>query len=201
MSYNANSDWDDVYADIIGECGRIFIDKMADYGPTWLYFRDVSLVDQLWIKIKRVRTLEKNGGKNAVGEGSEGEFIAIINYAAIMLMKKRYPEIFRTADYYIDNPDEAAALPSDEIESCYREVCAEVCGLCRRKNHDYGAAWVEMHAHSITDQIIIRVLRIKSFLANGGPSVSEGMEAQLMDIINYSIFGLIKTRGIDAAEG
>jgi hypothetical protein len=78
----------------------------------------------------------------------------------------------------------------------FRAVLDEVCELCRRKNHDYGAAWVEMDGKSITDQVIIRVLRIKSFLKGGAPAHSEGEDAQLMDIINYSIFGLIKARGI-----
>ena len=198
MSYNANSDWDDVYADIIGECGRIFIDKMADYGPTWLYFRDVSLVDQLWIKIKRVRTLEKNGGKNAVGEGSEGEFIAIIKLRRDNADEKALSRDIPHGGYYIDNPDEAAALPSDEMRGCSAR-CARGLRFVQTQNQ-------------ITARRGWKCTRIRSPIryytgaAHKRASLptravrSEGMEAQLMEIINYSIFAY-KTRGIDAAEG
>ncbi|MBR4292511.1 MAG: DUF1599 domain-containing protein, partial [Clostridia bacterium] len=105
-------------------------------------------------------------------------------------------DIFFDADHYVSNPDAAEAVSVETIMKYFRAVLDEVCELCRRKNHDYGAAWVEMDGKSITDQVIIRVLRIKSFLKGGAPAHSEGEDAQLMDIINYSIFGLIKARGI-----
>lgn len=196
MKYDVNSDWNKVYGDIVDECCDLFCKKLGDYGPTWLYFRDISLIDTLWIKIKRVRTLEENGDVTAVGEGREGEFIGIINYAAVVLMKRRFGDIFFDADHYVSNPDAAENMSVDTVMKYFRAVLDEVCELCRRKNHDYGAAWVEMDGKSITDQVIIRVLRIKSFLKGGAPAHSEGEDAQLMDIINYSIFGLIKARGI-----
>lgn len=198
MGYDVNSDWDGVYESIINECADLFEKKLQDYGATWLYFRDISLIDTLWIKIKRIRTLEENKDITLVGEGREGEFIGIINYSVIMLMKMKYPDIMQNSDYYIDNPSAAVNIGIPEILKCYRSVASEICDLCKRKNHDYGAAWTGMHPHSITDQIIIRVLRIKNFFeSEHSPSVSEGTDAQLMDIVNYSIFGLIMARGLD----
>lgn len=190
---DVNSDWDKVYSDVLDECKNLFGAKLGDYGANWLYFRDVSLVDQLWIKIKRIRTLEENNDISLVGEGRAPEFIGIINYAIVLLMKIRYPDIIKSSDYYVSASEDDR--PShDDIMRCYSGVSDEICQLCKKKNHDYGAAWIDMHPHSITDQIIIRVLRIKSFLENGNPKVSENTDAQLMDIVNYSIFGLLKAR-------
>ena len=106
MSYNVSSDWDKVYGDIIGECGELFAKKIGDYGATWLYFRDISMLDLLWIKIKRIRTLEENGDNTLLGEGRPEEFIGIINYSIVMLMKLSFPDIFRTSDYFVSNPAE-----------------------------------------------------------------------------------------------
>ena len=191
----AKLDFDRIYASIQAECGEIFRRKLEDYGPTWLYYRDISLVDQLWIKVRRIRTLEEAGGATAVGEGREGEYIGLVNYAAIMLMKLRHPEVFPDAGRVVENSDLAAALDTDQAASCFDAALREITALMKKKNQDYGCAWAEMDIRSITDQIIIKLARIRNILANGGRvQISENIDAQLMDVANYSIFGLIKLR-------
>lgn len=190
-------DFDRLVSDIQAECFGIFSSKLTDYGAAWLLFREVSLTDQLWIKIRRIRTLEQTEGKPAVNEGCDIEFIGIINYAVIMLMKLMFPETYPCSDAVITDTSLIDSIIHDTAAADYNKIWDTVKSLMHDKNHDYGAAWMEMHPFSITDQIITKIYRIKNILKNDGRLlISENIDAQLMDIINYSIFGLIMVRGL-----
>lgn len=192
-----STDLKKLVSEIQNECSCIFSGKLKDYGATWLLFRDISLADQLWIKIRRIRTLEQLKDKAAVNEGRDIEFIGLINYAVIMLMKFNYSDIYPDSDYVINNTAMIDELSHEKILTDYKRVWDSVCDLMERKNHDYGAAWMEMHPFSITDQIVTKVHRIKNIINNKGHLlISENIDAQLMDIINYSIFGLIMSRNL-----
>lgn len=180
---------------IIDECVSLFRDKLSDYGPTWLFFRDASLVDQLWIKAKRIAVLEENHDNALVHEGRDGEYIGIINYSFIMLFRILYADKFPSYDEILIDPEAADRISVDEILNMYKETAARVKELMLKKNHDYGDAWRGMQQTSITDQIIIKLSRIKKIIKNSGVLlVSENIDAQLFDIINYSVFGLIRLR-------
>lgn len=178
---------------IFDYCFQLFKSKNADYGPTWLLFRYQSLNDEIWRKAKRIRTLEEHHDQACIPEGREVEYVGIINYCIMFLIKS----------------DPSAPLPSDEeitkdfslfdgideslIYGAYQTQRRIIKELLAKKNTDYGDAWKNMSITSMTDQIIIRVCRIRKILANHGKSsVSEGITAQLHDIVNYCIFALIK---------
>lgn len=183
------------FDEIIEECVTLFGDKLTDYGPTWLFFRDASLIDQLWIKAKRIATLEENNDQTLVNEGRDGEYIGIINYAIVMLMRILYPERFPNHKELLIDPSLADNVSKDKIIECYKEISGQVKELMLKKNHDYGDAWRGMQQTSITDQIIIKLTRIKKIIKNSGVLlVSENIDAQLFDIINYAVFGLIRLR-------
>lgn len=188
-------DFDKLVSDIQAECYGIFSCKLKDYGAAWLLFREVSMTDQLWIKIRRIRTLEQTNGKPAVNEDCDSEFIGIINYAVIMLMKLKFPETYPRSDEVITDTSIIDNIGYDAATADYNKIWDAVKALMHNKNHDYGAAWMEMHPFSITDQIITKIHRIKNITKNDGRLlISENIDAQLMDIINYSIFGLIMVR-------
>lgn len=181
------------YDEIINSCSSLFRDKMSDYGATWLLYRDVSLVDQLWIKTKRIITLEENGDNALVGDSRADELVGIINYSIVMLMRMKYPDRFPTTDEIMSDTGKLSQLDTDEVMRLYMSVSDEVKALMLRKNHDYGSAWEDMHPWSITDQIVIKICRIKNIMKNSGKLlVSEGIDAQLSDIVNYCVFSLIK---------
>lgn len=183
------------FDEIIEDCYSLFCDKLSDYGPTWLFFRDASLVDQMWIKAKRIAVLEENNDQSLVNEGREGEYIGIINYALIMLFRVLYPEKLPSHADVLVNPEIADEFDINIAEQLYKTIAADVKELMIRKNHDYGDAWRGMQQSSITDQIIIKLSRIKKIIKNSGVLlVSENVDAQLFDIINYSIFGLIRLK-------
>ncbi len=180
------------FDEIIGECSSLFRSKMADYGATWLLYRDVSLVDQLWIKTKRIITLEENGDNTLVGEGRADEFVGILNYSIVMLMRMFHKDVFPSTDEIMSDTSKMA-LDVDKVMELYMTEADKVKALMIKKNHDYGSAWEDMHPSSITDQIVIKICRIKNIMKNGGKLlVSEGVDAQLSDIINYCVFSLIK---------
>ena len=185
------------YDEIIDRCVSIFEAKTKDYGPTWLFFRNESFVDQLWIKARRIRTLEENGDETLVGEGRADEYLGIVNYGIIKLMRMQNPEIFPSPDAVVADTDAYHRLGVDDMKQAYLRAFASVKALMERKNHDYGAAWTEMHLHSITDQIIVKIFRMKNIIASGGRLIaSEGLDAQISDIINYSVFALLKMAGV-----
>ena len=170
------------YEKAIRSCRDIFIKKTQDYGTSWRVLRMISILDQLFIKAKRVRTLQQRG-VSLVKEDISGEFQAMVNYGVIGLIQLELnTDIIEDLD-----PLSAAALYDEKI-NFVRE-------LMEKKNHDYGEAWREMSQEGFVDLILMKLLRIRQILNNDGKTlISEGIDANLTDIINYAIFALI---GID----
>jgi len=180
------------YNIIINKCRSIFKEKMNDYGPTWLVFRWESLVDQVWIKAKRIRTLEENEDKSFIPEGREEEYMGIINYSIIALMKIYYKDDIPDSSKIVETAD-LSFINKDLILNYFDNITSRIQLLLEKKNHDYGDAWRQMSIYSITDQIFVKLLRIRNILKNNHKlKVSEDIDAQFSDIINYSIFGIIK---------
>ncbi len=168
------------FGQVMKECRTLFAKKLHDYGASWRILRPQSLTDQLFIKAKRIRSLEIK--KEAlVDEGIRPEFIALINYGIIGLIQLNRG----FADTVDIQPDEALTL--------YDRYADEVLRLMIRKNHDYDEAWRSMRVSSYTDFILTKIERIKEIEDLGGDTlVSEGIDANYMDIINYAVFGAIK---------
>ena len=165
---------------VVAECRSLFEKKLHDYGASWRILRPSSLTDQLYIKAKRIRSLEVKG-ESLVGEGIRPEFVALINYGIVGLIQlaKGY------ADRVDITPAEALAL--------YDHYAAEALALMIRKNHDYDEAWRSMRVSSYTDLILTKIERIKEIEdLDGHTLVSEGIDANYMDVINYAVFGVIK---------
>jgi hypothetical protein len=164
----------------IGECRELFSKKLHDYGASWRILRPSSLTDQLFIKAKRIRQLEITG-LSLVGEGIRPEFIGLINYGIVGLIQLEKG--------FADTVD----ITADEAMNLYDQHAREALELMKRKNHDYDEAWRGMRVSSYTDLILTKIERVKEMedLA-GNTLVSEGIDANYMDIINYAVFGLIK---------
>ena len=163
------------YSEILAQCFELFSKKNQDYGTSWRILRLPSITDQLYIKAKRIRTIQENGFSR-INEGQVPEFIGLINYCimALMLISK-------------------ADIADDDIVSEYNNVVDEVKTLHFDKNHDYNEAWRNMRVSSMTDIILMKLLRIKQIENNSGKTlVSEGVKSGYQDIINYSVFCLIK---------
>lgn len=167
------------YDFIIEKCRNLFHNKLQDYGVAWRILRLTSLTDQIYIKASRIRTLqEKKVAK--VAESEESEFIGIINYSIISLIQKELG--------IVESPD----ITIDDALIRFDKKAKESKDLMTKKNHDYGEAWREMRVSSITDLILQKILRIKQIEDNEGKTlVSEGLEANYYDMINYSVFALI----------
>ena len=165
---------------IIAQCESLFQKKMKDYGTAWRILRTTSLTDQIFIKAQRIRTLEVNGASK-VGEGIEPEYVGIINYCAMALIQLEKGE-----DSSVESNQEEIA----HLHSHYLKTAKE---LMLNKNHDYGEAWRDMRVSSLTDLILMKLLRVKQIEDNKGKTiVSEGLDANYLDIINYSVFALIR---------
>lgn len=183
------------FDEIIAECSSLFEKKLKDYGPTWLFYRNISLLDQLWIKAKRISVLEQNNDNTLVGEDRDGEYVGIVNYAIVMLFRFLCGEKLPGYNEVLTNPQLADEVSTETIMGCYRDTAKEIKALMIRKNHDYGDAWRGMSIESITDMIIIKLSRIRKILKNNGELiVSENIDAQLFDTVNYAVFGLIKLK-------
>jgi len=164
----------------ISECRSLFEKKLHDYGASWRILRPQSLTDQLFIKAKRIRSLEIKG-ESLVGEGIRPEFIALINYGIVGLI-----QIYNG---YADTVD----ITNERAMQLYDQYAAEALELMKRKNHDYDEAWRNMRVSSYTDFILTKIERIKEIEnLKGDTLVSEGIDANYMDIINYAVFGAIK---------
>ena len=164
----------------LDECRTLFIKKLHDYGASWRILRPSSLTDQLFIKAKRIRSIETKG-EALVNEGIRPEFVALINYGIIGLIQLEKG--------YVDSID---ITPSDAIK-LYDTHAQQALELMTRKNHDYDEAWRSMRISSYTDFILTKLQRIKEIEDLGGATlVSEGIDANYMDIINYAVFGVIK---------
>jgi hypothetical protein len=167
------------YDKVIGICRDLYIKKMTDYGSAWRILRLPSLTDQIFIKAQRIRSLQENEVRK-VNEDETSEFIGIINYCIMALIQ---------IDKGIaDQPDMNVAVATQ----LYDEKVALTKQLMQDKNHDYGEAWREMRVSSLTDLILQKLLRVKQIEDNKGKTlVSEGIDANYQDMINYSVFALI----------
>jgi len=164
----------------MAECRTLFSKKLHDYGASWRILRPSSLTDQLFIKAKRIRSLEIKK-ESLVGEGIRPEFIALINYGIVGLIQLERG--------FVDEVD----LTPDEALVLYDSHAQEALELMLRKNHDYDEAWRGMRVSSYTDLILTKLQRIKEMEDLGGVTlVSEGIDSNYMDIINYAVFGAIK---------
>jgi len=167
------------YDKIIETCKELFINKMKDYGSAWRILRLPSLTDQIFIKTQRIRGLQQNEVQK-VDEGQMSEFIGIINYSIMALIQLEKG--------VVEQPD----LNLEKATEEYDKHVAETKGLMMNKNHDYGEAWRDMRVSSLTDLILQKLLRVKQIEDNMGKTlVSEGIDANYQDMINYAIFALI----------
>ena len=168
------------YTKVMNVCREIFTKKTFDYGTSWRILRQSSLTDQIFIKANRIRTIQETG-ENKVGESFEDAFSSIVNYCTMAVIQGRYD-----FDLY------AEELSATQATEWYDAVFREAKELMESKNHDYGEAWRDMRVSSLTDLILAKILRIKNIEDNQGMTVvSEGVEGNYFDMLNYSIFALI----------
>lgn len=177
--YTEMSNTSQEYDMVIAICRQLYANKMQDYGSAWRILRLPSLTDQIFIKAQRIRSLQRNEIRK-VNEDETGEFIGIINYSIMALIQLDLG--------VVEQPD----LDSTKAVQLYDEKVALTKQLMQDKNHDYGEAWREMRVSSLTDLILQKLLRVKQIEDNKGKTiVSEGIDANYQDMINYSIFALI----------
>ena len=168
------------FKDVMRECRALFAKKLHDYGASWRILRPSSLTEQLFIKAKRIRSLETTG-TSLVGEGIRPEFIALINYGIIGLIQLEHGFV----DTVDTTPEQALGMYDTHAGQCLE--------LMLRKNHDYNEAWRDMRVSSYTDFILTKIQRVKEMEdLKDGTLVSEGIDSNYMDIINYACFGAIK---------
>ncbi|MDF7818013.1 DUF1599 domain-containing protein [Runella sp. MFBS21] len=169
------------YRSVITRCKDIFTKKNKDYGPSWRILRLPSITDQIFIKAQRIRTLQENGFSK-VNEGEIPEFMGIINYCVMALIQIQLGD------------DKRVDFSAEQLTEMYDQQMSEVYELLFNKNHDYGEAWRDMRISSMTDIILMKLFRIKQIEDNDGKTlISEGVKAGYQDIINYSVFCLIKS--------
>ena len=176
MATNTSQEYDSV----IAVCKSLFLKKTKDYGTAWRILRPASITDQIFIKAQRIRTLEEKK-VSKVGEDVNSEYIGIINYCIMGMIQ------LEMAD---DEPNE---LEIGLVEGLYDEKLNATKELMFAKNHDYGEAWRDMRVSSLTDLILMKILRVKQIEDNEGQTLaSEGIDANYQDMLNYSVFALIK---------
>lgn len=164
----------------LAECRKVFTDKLKDYGASWRIMRPAAVTDQIFIKAKRIRSLQEKQ-YSAVGEGIMPEFIAIVNYAAIGVIQLRKG--------FSDHKD----MSTEEATRLYDEVIDQARNLMKAKNHDYDEAWRGMRILSYVDLILMKIERTKEIEDHCGVTlVSEGIDANYFDMANYAVFGIIK---------
>ncbi|MCS6974788.1 MAG: DUF1599 domain-containing protein [Cyclobacteriaceae bacterium] len=167
------------YRKVISTCKALFLKKTKDYGTAWRILRMPSITDQLYIKAQRIRSIQEKGVQQ-VGDSVADEFMGLINYGVIALIQlelTHHPTL---------------ELSVEEVENWFDRVIDETFALQQKKNHDYGEAWRDMRVSSITDIILMKLMRIKQIENNDGNTlVSEGVKANYQDIINYAVFALI----------
>jgi hypothetical protein len=167
------------YKEQAAGCRDIFIKKNKDYGLSWRIMRIPTLIDQIYIKANRIRSIED--GKQMIDDDIPSEFRGIINYCVLTLIQIEH------GSRLSENPD------FDLILNLYNSYIDKAMNLMNKKNHDYGEAWRNMYVSSYTDLILTKILRIRSIIENEGKTnVSEGIDANLYDMMNYAFFGLIK---------
>ncbi len=164
----------------IAKCKDVFLKKTKDYGTAWRILRPTSLTDQLFIKASRIRSIEELK-EQKVDESIDSEYIGLVNYCIMALIQLELPE------------DKGLELDPNEVEKHYDQQMQLTRELMIAKNHDYGEAWRDMRISSLTDLILMKLLRIKQIENNKGKTlISEGLEANFQDIINYALFALIR---------
>jgi len=173
------------YTEVVAQCRNIFLQKTRDYGTSWRVYRPISVADQMYIKAKRIRTIQEKKAQR-VADGIRSEFEGILNYAVIGLIQLSL------------GSDEREEIAAPEVRSLYDSEIEAARKLMQDKNHDYGEAWREMSQESFTDLILSKILRIKQIIANEGKTiVSEGIDANFYDILNYAAFALIQIAAIN----
>lgn len=167
------------YDEAVQSARDIFLKKTKDYGTSWRVLRTISIVDQIFIKAKRIRTLQENG-EQKIADDIHSEFKGILNYGVVGLMQLEL------------NSDAVEDLEVATVQTLYDKTIDSARSLMQNKNHDYGEAWRDMSQESFTDLILSKLLRIKQILNNKGQTlISEGIDANYFDIINYAVFALI----------
>lgn len=167
------------YKEIISGCREVFEKKTKDYGTAWRILRLPSITDQIFIKAQRIRSIQEKGTQK-IDEDISGEFLGIINYCIIALIQMKLDE------------KEGMEISYERLSPLYDQVVSETMGLLENKNHDYGEAWRDMRVSSITDIILMKLLRVKQIEDNAGKTlISEGVDANYQDMINYAVFALI----------
>ena len=167
------------YDNVVVKCTEIFKKKTIDYGTAWRILRSSSLTDQIFIKANRIRTIQE-AGSSKVDEGVESEFVGIINYCIMALIQIDLVN------------DKRMEIPSQEVIDLYHNKFNISKNLMEQKNHDYGEAWRDMRVSSLTDLILMKILRVKQIEDNKGKTIiSEGIDANYFDMINYSVFAII----------
>lgn len=167
------------YDKVISHARDVFLKKTADYGTSWRVYRIISIADQIYIKARRIKTIQEKQVQK-VEDGIASEFQGILNYGIIGLIQLDSKQ------------EEVEDLPVNQVASMYDEKVAASKKLMFDKNHDYGEAWREMSQESFVDLILAKLLRIKQIISNDGKTmISEGIAANFFDIINYAVFGLI----------
>ena len=170
------------YKAIIAYCKTLFLKKHQDYGSAWRIMRLPSLTDQIFIKANRIRAIQQ-AGKQQIEEDIRLEFVAIINYAIIALMQIDLQ----------NQKNEELELSLEAVSQLYDKHAQQTLELLLRKNHDYGEAWRQMRVSSMTDLILMKIIRVKQIEDNQGLTlVSEGVEANYQDMLNYAVFCLIQ---------
>lgn len=170
------------YDAIVRECREIFVKKTKDYGTAWRILRPSSLTDQLLIKARRIREIEEKG-EQKIKEGVDVEYIALVNYSIMALVQLFLPL------------GEGMELGEKRAGDLYDEYLNKTRDLMIAKNHDYGEVWRDMRRSSLTDLILMKLLRVKQIEDNKGKTlISEGLDANYQDIANYAIFALIKLK-------
>lgn len=168
------------YDKAVSRCRDIFVKKTHDYGSAWRILRTSSLTDQIYIKAQRIRTLEEKG-TSRVDEGIEPEFIGIVNYSIMALVQLELGSQAETE------------MEAEKVLGLFNRMAEKAKDLMEKKNHDYGEAWRSMRVSSFTDLILMKLLRIKQIEDNKGKTlISEGIDANYFDMVNYAIFALIK---------
>lgn len=167
------------YTQAVNQSRDIFKKKTSDYGTSWRVYRTISIVDQIYIKAKRIRTIQEKQ-EQKIGDSIASEFKGILNYAVMGLIQLELP------------PSESDEMSVEKVMELYNDKIAKAQLLMLDKNHDYGEAWREMSQESFVDLMLAKLQRIRQILQNDGKTlVSEGIDANYYDIINYAIFGLI----------
>ncbi len=176
------------YDKVIEKCKDVFLKKTHDYGTAWRILRPSSLTDQIYIKASRIRSIQEKGVQK-IGDDIREEFIGIVNYATMALIQLDLGAVEGKDD---------VSMPADKALELYLKYLNKAKALMMDKNHDYGEAWREMRISSLTDIILMKLFRLKQIEDNKGEVlISEGPEGSYNDIINYSVFALIK---IDEGE-